>query len=164
MFVIEAEVAGWKHSFVRGQEPKVFLRQGSFFPSHVLRRCTAFPAPGLSCPSQNPLRWRIQPDIGFLGSPISSDFPRLCPMWMILLGFLGLSDQCPWPPTSSDCVRCGDSLIRFSASDGPPPFRSYIMLYVNGDGVVRWGHPHCTGAPVPSGPTGRAPETHYFFG
>ena len=54
-----------KHSFIRGQEPKVFLRQGSFFPSHMLCRRTAFPAPGLFCPSQNPLRCRIQPDMGF---------------------------------------------------------------------------------------------------
>ena len=81
-----------------------------------------------------------------------SDFLRLCPMWRILLGFLGLSDHCPFPPTSSDCVRCGHFLIRFLASDRPTPFRTYIILYVNGDGVVRWGHPHCTGAPVPNGP------------
>ena len=73
-------------------------------------------------------------------------------MWLILLGFVGLSDHCPWPPTSSDCVRCGDSLIRFLASDGPPPFRSYIILYVNGDGGDRVRTPHCTGAPVPNGP------------
>ena len=118
----------------------------------MLCRRTAFPASGLVCPPQNPLRWRIQPDKGFLGSPTSSDFLRLCPMWLILLGFVGLSDHCPWPPTSSDCVRCGDSLIRFLASDGPPPFRSYIILYVNGDGGDRVRTPHCTGAPVPNGP------------
>ena len=123
-----------------------------FCASHMLCRRTAFPASGLVCPPQNPLRWRIQPDKGFLGSPTSSDFLRLCPMWLILLGFVGLSDHCPWPPTSSDCVRCGDSLIRFLASDGPPPFRSYIILYVNGDGVGRVDTPHCTGAPVPNGP------------
>ena len=70
----------------------------------------------------------------------------------ILCRFLGLSDHCPFPPTSSDCVRCGHFLIRFLASDRPTPFRTYIILYVNGDGVVRWGHPHCTGAPVPNGP------------
>ena len=38
------------------------------------------------------------------------------------------------------------------------PFRSYIILYVNGDGVstvTGWAPPHpahCTGAPVPNGP------------
>ena len=42
---------------------------------------------------------------------------------------------------------------------GTPPFRSYIILFVNGGGVGTGGRagggvdtPHCTGAPAPNGP------------
>ena len=60
---------------------------------------------------------------GWLPFPQSGDHWRPFPFWLSLLTLVGGG--------------------RIS------PFRSYIILYVNGDGV---GTPHCTGAPVPNGP------------
>ena len=57
--------------------------------------------------------------------PPAADFGRLCPQTQLLH------------------TRDG--------ADRPTPFRSYIILYVNGDGGDRVRTPHCTGAPVPSG-------------
>ena len=57
------------------------------------------------------------------------------------------------PPVADWCrlVPKTQLLHTRDGADRPTPFRSYIILYVNGDGGDRVRTPHCTGAPVPSG-------------
>ena len=58
------------------------------------------------------------------------------------------------PPVADWCrlVPKTQLLHTRDGADRPTPFRSYIILYVNGDGGDRVRTPHCTGAPVPNGP------------
>ena len=57
------------------------------------------------------------------------------------------------PPVADWCrlVPKAQLLHTRDGADRPTPFRSYIILYVNGDGGDRVRTPHCTGAPAPNG-------------
>ena len=57
------------------------------------------------------------------------------------------------PPVADWCrlVPKTQLLHTRDGADRPTPFRSYIILYVNGDGGDRVRTPHCTGAPAPNG-------------
>ena len=76
---------------------------------------------------------------------------RLCPPGRPLLTMMG----CRLCPPAADFGRlCPETQLLHTrdGADRPTPFRSYIILYVNGDGGDRVRTPHCTGAPVPNGP------------
>ena len=57
------------------------------------------------------------------------------------------------PPVADWCrlVPKTQLLHTRDGADRPTPFRSHIILYVNGDGGGRVRTPHCTGAPAPNG-------------
>ena len=84
------------------------------------------------------------------GAPTILSGCRLFPPGRPLLTMMGCR---LFPPAADYCRLFPETRFLHTrvGADYLSPFRSYIILYVNGDGGGRVRTPHCTGAPVPNG-------------